>query len=176
MIQFLAYAGFGGFTITDILNRWAQFGVFAYLFPFLLIFAVVFGILNKTSVLGPNKGVQAAISLAVGFLALQNDYVTRFFESIFPYTGMGIAVLLVALILMGVMFGDSDMTWIKYVFFGVGALIFIVVTLASLSDSSIWWGGMGYGWGESWPAILALLVLIGLVALVVFGGGKNQQK
>ena len=157
VLQFLAFEGFGGYNITSILNSWAQFGVFAYLFPFLLIFAIVFGILMKSNILGQNRAVHATIALAVGFLALQNDYVTLFFQSLFPYAGMGIAVLLVAIILMGVMFGEQEMDWMKYVFFGIGALIFLIVILTSLSDIS-WWGTGGYAWGDSWPAIIALLI------------------
>ena len=45
-------------TITNILNTWADLGVFAYVLPFLMIFAVVFGILSKTEILGKNKGVR----------------------------------------------------------------------------------------------------------------------
>lgn len=170
----MASYGFGGYTITDILNRWAEFGVFAYVFPFLLIFAIIFGILNKTKILGDNKGVQAVIAVAIGFLSLQNDYVTRFFESIFPYAGMGIAVLIVAIILMGVMFGDEGgIDWLKYVFFGIGVIIFLVVVLTSLSDIS-WWGGSGgYGWGESWPAILSLIILLAIMGFVIFAGKKK---
>ena len=69
-------------TITEVLNQWADAGVFAYLLPFLFIFAVVFGILNKTKVLGENKGVQATIALALGLLSLQFDYVSNFSSSL----------------------------------------------------------------------------------------------
>ena len=86
-----------GYTITDILNIWADYGVFAYALPFLLIFAIVFGILSKTDILGKNKGVQATIALAVGLLSLQFDYVTNFYATIFPYAGIGISILLVAI-------------------------------------------------------------------------------
>ena len=88
--------------VTSMLNYWADIGVFAYILPFLLIFAVVYGILSKINILGEqgkNKGVNAVISVAVGLLALQFDYVPHFFSMIFPYAGMGISVLLVALIL-----------------------------------------------------------------------------
>ena len=120
--------------IGGVLETWAQYGVFAYVLPFLMIFAVVFGILSKTNLLGENKGVQATIALTVGLLALQFDYVSNFFATIFPFTGMGIAVLLVALILMGLISGES-VTWAKYVWFGIGAIIFIVVVLSIIRGS-----------------------------------------
>ena len=167
----MAYAA----TITNILNTWADIGVFAYILPFLMIFAVVYGILSKTNILGGNKGVDATIALAIGLLALQFDYVSNFFASIFPYTGIGIAVLLVALILMGLIAGETDVQWAKFVWFGIGVIIFIAVLLTSFSDFT-WWGGWGYGVGESWPAILAAIIVLGLIALIVFAGGKNENK
>ena len=39
-------------SITDVLNTWADLGVFSYVIPFLLIFAVVYAILEKTKILG----------------------------------------------------------------------------------------------------------------------------
>ena len=114
-----------GYNITDILNIWASYGVFAYALPFLLIFAIVFGILSKTKLLGDNKGVQATIALAMGLLALQFDYVTNFYATIFPYAGIGIAILLVAMILMGA--AAEDLNWSKYVWFGIGVVIFTII-------------------------------------------------
>ena len=32
--------GFFGYSIGDVLNRWADLGVFAYVLPFLMIFAL----------------------------------------------------------------------------------------------------------------------------------------
>lgn len=159
--------GYGfGYTITDILNIWAGYGVFAYALPFLLIFAIVFGILSKTKLLGDNKGVQATIALAVGLLSLQFDYVTNFYATIFPYAGIGISILLVALILMGI--SADQLPFTKYVWFGIGAIIFLVILYTSLSDT--WFlGGMGYTLFDALPAIIAGLILLGVMALVIWG-------
>jgi len=166
----MAYS-YGGWRISDILNQWSDFGIFAYALPFLMIFAMVFGILSKTKLLGDNKGVQATIALAFGLLALQFDYVTNFYATIFPYAGIGISVLLVALILMGLIYSDSTKGWLDKVWFGIGALIFIIVILTSLSDFT-WAGGMGYSLAQSWPAIVAGLVLLGIMALIIYGGKR----
>ena len=88
------------YSLTDVMNSWADQGVFAYGLPFLLIFAIIFGVLGKSKLLGDNKGVQATVALAVGLLALQFDLVTNFYATIFPYAGVAISVLVVAIILM----------------------------------------------------------------------------
>jgi hypothetical protein len=156
-----------GSTIGDILYTWADFGVFAYLLPFLMIFAIVYGILSKTGLLGKNKGVDATIALAVGLLALQSGYVTNFYAMIFPYTGMAIAVLLVALILMGLT-GKEDILWIKYIWFGIGAISFIFVLIYSFSDFTWFNMGGGYGFSNAMPAIIALAILLGVMAFIIF--------
>jgi len=158
------------YTITDILNIWQQAGIFAYLIPFLIIFAVVYGILLKTKLLGENRGVLATIALGIGLMSLLNDYVSNFFSSLFPYAGMGIAVLLVALILMGLV-SSEDFSW--RIWFIVGIVCFIAVVLASLNDMRWWMGGQ---LGDSWPAILAGLVLLTLMYFIIWGGDKKAGK
>lgn len=158
-------------TITDILNMWAELGVFAYLLPFLMIFAMVFGLLNKSGILGPNKGVQATIAIVVGLLSLQFDYVANFFAAIFPYTGIGLAILLTALIFFGLV---ADQDWAKWIWVVVGGLIFIVIVLSSFTTLD--WIGLGYGWNESWPMFLSVAILVGLIIFVVASGGKGGKK
>jgi len=162
-------------TITDILNTWADVGIFAYVLPFLMIFAVVFGILNKINILGDNRGVQATVALAVGLLSLQFDYVSTFFATLFPYAGIGLSVLLVGLILTGLIVEDNKSTY-SWILFGTGAVIFFAVLFTSMSEFA-WWGG-GHAWAESWPMVFAAIVALLLVGFIVFnknqgGGGKT---
>src|SRR3990167_5756249 len=151
---------YGG--ITEVLNRWAELGVFAYVLPFLLIFAMVFGILNKTKIIGGNRGVQATIALAVGLLSLQFDYVPNFFATIFPYTGIGLSVLLVALILGGLVGDEGGRVWI---WFGVGAVIFFVVLVLSLSDFAFF-SGYGYSFLQDWPVVLMVILVLAIMAVI----------
>ena len=150
--------------LTDILNYLADFGVFAYLLPFLLIFAVIFGILERGHVLGTNKGVHATIALAVGLLSLQFDYVSEFFATIFPYAGIGIAVVLVALILMGLI-ANKDDEWPRYVWFGIGAIAFIAILWASLDEFGFFWGR---GFGNLTNIVPIILILASIVGLIVW--------
>jgi hypothetical protein len=163
-------------SITDILNKWAEMGIFAYVLPFLMIFAVIFGILSKTRVLGENKAVQGLIAFAIGLMALQFDYVSNFFATLFPYTGMGISVLLVALILTGLFgIGDDKIEWVKYVWFAVGLVIFVVIFLMTLTDVA-WLGDKGAIISQSWPAILAGIIVVSFMFWVIRGSGKEEEE
>jgi len=63
------------FDIPTLLSQWESFGIFTYLLPFLFIFAIIFGILSATNILGHNKGVQIIIAFVIGLMALRFDFV-----------------------------------------------------------------------------------------------------
>jgi len=168
-LLFYQAGGFFGYSIGDVLNRWADLGVFAYVLPFLMIFALVYGILSKTEILGPNKGVNATISLAFGLLALQFDYVSGFYASIFPYAGMGLAVLLIVMIFLGLTNGSPGFS--NKIWMGVGVVIFLFVLFASLGDTA-WLGGVGVDLSASAPALLAIVLILGVLGAVISGSNK----
>jgi len=166
--------------ISGILNYWGEIGVFQYVLPFLLIFAVVYGILSKTKILeehpDKNKGVNAVIAVAIGLLSLQWDYVPNFFARIFPFAGVGISILLVAMILMGLFFNANSTTdsWQKNTFFGIGAVIAIAVVLTSFSDVGVGPDFIPGWWGQYGPALITLITIAVLIALVV-GNKKGSN-
>jgi hypothetical protein len=162
----------GGMNITSLLNQWANNGVFSYVLPFLLVFAFVYGLLSKVNILGTNKGVNMIIALAVGGLSLVGDYVPRFFQSIFPSLGMGIAVLISAVILLGLFLGDTDLKWIKYVIFGIGVIAFLVVIFSALADYTFI--GNTFWQDQGGNLILIALIIVALV-LIVTGGPKGDK-
>lgn len=156
--------------IGAVLQQWADIGIFSYVLPFLLIFAIIIALLDKVDVFKDNRGVSALIALSIALLSLQFDLVPQFFSIIFPKLGVGLSILLVALILMGIFLGKQGTEWVKYIFFGIAIIIFIAIVLLSFSD---------YRWLDSWwwnqyssaiIALIALLVIV-IVAMTVKGGG-----
>jgi len=83
-------------------------------------------------------------------------------------------VLLVAIIMLGLLV-DEEKEVFNWILFGIGVLVFVSVLLTSLADFR-WWGGLGMGWGESWPAILAGIVVLGLIFWVIYAGGGKEGK
>jgi hypothetical protein len=165
-------------TITEVLNKWNDMGVFSYVLPFLLIFAVVFAILTKTKLFGDeNKPAVAIISLAVGLLALQFDIVATFFATIFPRFGVGIAIMLVLLIGLALWTSQdssknflTEHSWIGYIV-GIGVVVW------ALSD---WgnWGGDNFLSGflnENFAALVVLTLIIVAIWLIAKGSGKSGK-
>jgi hypothetical protein len=160
-------------TITEVLNIWNDLGVFSYVIPFLLIFAVVFAILKKTKILGKdNDGILAIIATALGLLSLQFDYVSEFFAVIFPRFGIGISIFLVLIILLGFFIpkdeGADKMGWVGWVT-GLGVVIW------ALSAWDEWnnFGGFGGWFADNIWAILILGGIIGLIAWTIKSGKES---
>lgn len=171
---FLAfYSSIGGGTIGNLLFQWEQAGVFAYVLPFLLIFAVVFGILAKTRIFD-NKGLNAIIAIAIGVLALQFNFVSVFFSEIFPRLGIGLSILLVVLILLGLFINPKNKGWM--IGMGVVAVLIAVVVVFSSLDSYTWYTGTGIGYwlGYHWATVVGILVFLGLLIAIIVGSGKKE--
>ncbi|MEK6882760.1 MAG: hypothetical protein AABY22_24265, partial [Nanoarchaeota archaeon] len=158
-------------TIQDVLQLWADLGFFDYVLPFLLIFAVVFGVLNAIKIFGDkNKGINAIIAISVGLLSLQFGFVPRFFSEIFPRTGVALAVILIFIILVG-LFVDPKKSWIMYILLGIGTIA-AIVTLTKTSNILGWHSS--YWVTNNWALIISLLTAaVFLIIVIATASGKQ---
>ena len=158
-----SYGYFEGGAIGNILSQWEAMGFFNYVLPFLLIFAMVFGILTQIKLFKENKTINAIIALAVGLMALQFSFVPRFFSEIFPRLGIGLIVILIAIILTG-LFANPEDKWQMYLMWGLGAII-VVVILVQTAGVVGWYSF--FPWlGYNWPmalGVIAFLIILGVI-------------
>jgi hypothetical protein len=167
----LTLATFGFSQLIEQLN---QIGFFKYVLPFLLIFAFSYALLSMLPIFDKNKGAAAIVAFALGFLSLQLDFVPLFFQTIFPKFGIGLGILLVGLILSGVFIGDQWKTPYTWIFFGLGAIIFLVIVFSSLSDYT---SGLEGFWERYGALLIVGLLLIGaIVAIFVASGSSGEKK
>ena len=160
-----------------MLNQWKQIGVFDYMLPFLLIFALIYGILTKIKLFTekdnePNKIINAIIALSVALMALQFDFVSIFFSEIFPRMGVGLSILLVFLILAG-LFMDPGVKWVSISFFVVSVVIAGYAFFGS--TKALGWD-FSSGFSNILPELIPYIVIIGLIVAVVMGGKKTGPK
>jgi len=150
---------YGGFTIRDVLNQWEAVGVFDFILPFLLIFAVIFGALTTTRVLGGHKGVNLIIALVIALMALRLGFVQIFFTELFPRFGVGLAILIVVVILAALFIPDQHKKGWAIGFSIAGAVIGIAVLIATLSSDRIYWFD-SYFWQDYWGLIIGGILLL----------------
>lgn len=162
--------------IQSILLQWQSVGVFDYLLPFLLIFALVFGIMQKTHILGtkenPEKGINVLVGVVISLLSLQLDLVPRFFQEAFPRLGVGLVVLFCLMILMYMFIDDKSGPGLNYGLLAVGFVIAIVIFSQSFEQFG-WSGSFGYDQYVGW--IVGAVLLIGvIIAISSSGSGKPR--
>ena len=165
---FLPYGVYGG-SIGNVLSQWEQLGVFTYLLPFLIIFSLVFVILNGIKIFQENRAVNAILALAVSLMALQFDFVPVFFSEIFPRLGVGLAVVLVSIIVLA-LFIDVNRPIVLWSLLTIGAIVLIGI-LYSTSQ------GLGYGFGfaleQYWTEIFTALIFLGAIGTIVWATNRN---
>lgn len=176
LIFLASYGYFEGGAIGNILNIWEQAGIFSYAIPFLLIFALVFGILSRMNLFKksdgkPNTTISAIIALAVALMALQFPSVPMFFAELFPALGIGLAIILVVLIISGLFIDPDNKGWMV----GLMAVSVAVIIGVLLSASR----GMGliFGtwWRYNWPTIVGIGVFIGLIIAIIAASNPTKQ-
>jgi hypothetical protein len=142
------------------------------LVPFLLVFVLVFAVLQKTKVLGDGKKqVDAMVSLALGLILIAVPKARNFITNITPWLAVGLVVILIYLLLFG--FVGSDLKegiqiekWMKTTFAALAAIFVVILVLVySGTWDKIFGGNVGT---ESWlPTIIFVVVIIAAMAVAL---------
>jgi hypothetical protein len=107
-------------------------GGFDILLPFLLVFTLVFAVLQKIKLFGDSsKKVNAVVALVLGIFFLQNTYLVYILQRFLPNISIILVVFLMFLLLLGV-FGGKGFT---QDFMGIAFVVAVVsVFVALMSD------------------------------------------
>ena len=159
--------------ITTILATWESWGIFDTMLPFLLLFAVIFGVLTTTNILGKNKGVHVIIALVIAVLALRVGFVQAFFSEAFPRLGVAIGVILIVVILTALFIPDEHRSGWAIGLYSLGAVAFIFVLFNSFS--AVGWFNTNF-WEEWGSALIGVLLLVGIIIVVAVSSGDKSDK
>ncbi len=168
------------------LDTW---GLTDVLLPFLLIFVIIYAILQKTKILGEGrKNLNTIVALVVGLLVVIPHVTGRFpanadpviiINDALPQVSIVLVAVIFLLILIGV-FGQD------YVMLGVTmpgwiTLISLIVIILIFGGSAGWWDA-GFGqtledfFGTEGVAIFIMLVFAGLVIAWITSEGKEKEE
>jgi lysylphosphatidylglycerol synthetase-like protein (DUF2156 family) len=151
--------------------------------PFLLIFTVVFAILQKTEILGKGKRqIDAIVALVIGLIVVAFGNAVGIINAFMPVLAVAIVVLLVFMIMFGMVFKEGEFKMPKGVQTAVGILAAIVVIVALLLFTG-WWNYLydlifsGGGASAIVSNVVIIVIVIVAVAIVWWGGkGKEEKK
>ena len=145
-------------------------------YPFLLIFTLIFAILQRSKILGDGKKqIDALVALSVALIAVAFSYATGIISKLMPFLAVAAVILLVFLILYGFVASSNKDGLIipKQVQWALLVLITIAVIIAVIWATGQWdrvydWifgGGQPTGIGTN---ILLIAIIIGAMVIVLF--------
>ena len=176
-----------------------KIGVYDIVLPFLLIFTIVFAILEKTKILGmekigdqevTKKNINSIVAFSTAFLVIASTQLVSVINEVIANVVLLLILAVSFLMLVGVFFGDQEFTlkdfpgWIKFfmvmMFIGVVTIFMNAITINTKSGPhsvlevvfSIF-----QNWEAEWAAtIIFLIVIIGFMAFVTHEPKKKVEK
>ena len=167
------------------------FGFFDIVLPFILVFALVFAILEKTRILGeedkkPKKNINALVAFAVGLFVVAATNIVEVLQGAIPVITLVLVVLLSFLLLVGAFHGEGEFnfaknrrwrTFLTLVLF-IGVLL-IFMNFIKTEDGDTWlevfWDFVeeDIGSGPVVSSVIFLAIIIFVVWVVGYSGGNK---
>jgi hypothetical protein len=101
-----------------------------YVLPFLLVFVIIFGILEKTKLLGDGKQkLDAIASLVIALIFVGAVSYTHMIQNLTLFLTVALVAIFVIMLLWGFIFADKEgfkpANWMKWVLGGVAGIAFV---------------------------------------------------
>ncbi|MEK6852829.1 MAG: hypothetical protein AABX59_03030 [Nanoarchaeota archaeon] len=115
------------FDFRSLLSIWESVGLFDIVLPFILIFTLVFAILERSGILGRNRGVYAVVSIAIAFFAINNPFLGFILKELFANAAIGLIVVLIGLLFIGFFVLREEEGWWRVLgaIFALGVLYWV---------------------------------------------------
>jgi hypothetical protein len=146
--------------------------------PFLLVFVVIFAILQKTHIFGEGKKqIDALVALIVGLIVISFGHATGVIISLIPFLAVTAIIILVFMILYGMMYKEKGFELHKGIKIGVGIAVAIALIVAVLvATGGLWvlidlFYSSGRG-SEIFTNVIFIAIVIAAIAVVLWGGKK----
>jgi len=156
-------------------------GAYDFFFPFLLVFAIIYGMLEKTAIFGAERrDINAIIAFVIAFIFGATSWTVQAVQHFIPYIGL-IAVASVGFLMLAAMFWpDLDRlqnSKIRYVATGLIGLVIILLIIFYLGLwDAIFDPLRDPGTGDNIIAgVILTILLIGGILVIVGGSGKGSS-
>ncbi len=154
----------------------------SFVYPFLIVFFIVFAVLEKTKLFGDEKRqLNALLSFVIGLVFVSAVFPKMVVENMILFLSVALVIMFVILLLWGFIFA-KDSGGVEFTP-GMKKGLFTVITLAIIV--AIFWATgisstqaydllFGQSWSEAFWTNFIFIVLIAIaVGLVIKGAGKK---
>jgi hypothetical protein len=149
------------------------------IFPLVLVFTLVFAILEKSKLLGDDKKqINAIIGLVLGLFLISFPFARDIVVNLMPFLAVSVVILLVFMILYGFIYGKSDGEILdKYWKIAFSVIFFIALIFFFLHITG--WSDIVYdfifgrsAYGQLWINTVLILIIAGAVIAVIWSSNE----
>jgi hypothetical protein len=96
--------------VSGVIETWKKFGVFDFILPFLLVFSIMYGILERVQIFGKEKGAKthAIIAFTIAMITTLTGWFISFLTGYMPWVSVISIVIITGLMLVAMFYGDID--------------------------------------------------------------------
>jgi|SRR3989344_2983874 len=171
--------------LANTIEFFHKFGMFDIVLPFLLVFTIVFAILEKTRVLGEEKGeprrnLNSMVAFVIGLIFISIIRLVEVINQALPEVALVLIISVSLLMLVGLFWGTSEVKlevgWQKGLVFIIAFFVVLGIFFNAIGwlDKIVDYAEMN--WNETViPTLIFFVIIIGAIFYVV-GGNKKEGK
>ncbi|MBL7054259.1 hypothetical protein ISS05_00710 [Candidatus Woesearchaeota archaeon] len=165
-------------------------GLFDILLPFILVFTILFAILEKTKVFGtddiegkkyPKKNLNAIASFAIAFLVVASTKLVGIINEVVANTTLLLLLSILFLLLVGSFFKEGDPVYLEggwkvlfMVIMFIGIILIFLNSLGWLENTWQYFGGTSKG--EAIGVVVMIIVVILFIMAIIKEPKKSTAK
>jgi|SRR3989338_559008 len=173
----------------SVIEFFNEIGLFEVVLPFLLVFTIVFAILEKTKVFGtetiegkkyPKKNLNATASFVIAFFVIASSKLVEIITTVSSFTVILLMLSVLFLLLIGSFMKEGEGVFLSgswQYFFMI--LMFVGIVLIFVFALGWWdqlWGFLRFGKSGDTVGAIVLLVIIFLFVWYVVKGEPHHDK
>lgn len=166
------------FNFKDSLDMLQDWGFYDVVLPFILVFVLIFAVLQKTNIFGKeSRKYNVIIAMVVGLLFVTASKLVEVVNKMLPIVAVALAVLLGIFMIMGffgVKEGGPGARILGIIAGGVAIAVGLAYFLGSSSYSGEIFGDISKFLQPYWSQIIIVGIIIGVIAFVASGGKKES--
>ena len=183
-------------TFRGAIEFFDKIGIYDVVLPFLLVFTIVFAILEKTKVFGTEeidgkkitkKNLNSMAAFVIGFLVVASSKLVEIVTKVSSQVVVLLLLSIFFLLLVGSFFKEGESTFLegkwKYLFMGIMFLGIMGIFLHAIEteDGEPWlewaWDELTDNWSSTGIAsVILVLVIVGFMFYVVGGESSPSKK
>jgi len=174
-----------------VIENLIDIGFYDIILPFILVYAVVFAILQKSKIFEGgssdkklSSNVNAIVAFVFGLFVVAAYNVVSIIQQVIVKSAVIILFILCVLIVLGFIFGDkyTELFADKKIKYALGITVFLTVFIILLNILGFWewledwWDGSSWGDSETWTTLLVLAGLGGIMYWISKDDGGSEKK